>query len=241
MLQRQDAAERQLGTHGKQQDEEVQDPFAASLLFPVYAESGMTDCRPPFTDCTNQGSSLHQQARQSKARGARRKPQRHSSDRPGLVADATSDFSFCTPVKTSGHLPATQAYSEGPDAEADEAAARVRAYSEGPDAEADTLAVQVAARAVDASRWSASCTAAGLTSMTEEQFWEAARADLTDTADPVRHRSRLQSCQVGGHTPTETPACPSVRSSPELCSASADAHCRGITPLLGMQSLTTLL
>lgn len=198
----------QLGSHRQLQEHE--DPFKASAMFPVYAEvsSGM-----PLTDCTNQlpsiqGCQLMAEARKSRPR---RKHQLSRSTATCLSAATDSGSAFHAAAK-SQHASVSQ-----------------QTCAEAAEAQAVTAQHKLTHSASDA---------AALTSLSEDDFWEAARADLTDTAEVVRHRSRLHE-GGGADSPVRTrqmstfnddlSRTPKARMYPMLHS--------GITPLLGMFAL----
>ena len=74
-----------------------------------------------------------------------------------------------------------------------------------------------------------------LSSLTEDEFWEAARAELLDTVEPVRHRSCIS--QLGSVCPIEISALSIVadkmQHTPEPRTNKGLVLLSGITPLLG--------
>lgn len=194
----------QPGPHRQLQEQE--DPFKASAMFPVYAEvsSGM-----PLTDCTNQPPSIQGCQHLAKAQKSRprRKRQLSRSTATGLSAATGSGSAFRAAVKSQHASVSQQTCTEA--AEAQAVAAQHRLTRSASDA-------------------------AALTSLSEQDFWDAARADLTDTSEVVRHRSRLHE-GVDPDSPVRTrqmstfsddvSQTPKAKMYPMLHS--------GITPLLG--------
>ena len=74
-----------------------------------------------------------------------------------------------------------------------------------------------------------------LSSLTEEEFWEAARAELLDTAEPVRHKSCIG--ELDGVSPVKAIQLPVLASrmqhTPEPRVNNGPVQPSGITPLLG--------
>ena len=214
------------------QQAEEEDPFIASTLFPAYAELA-SSVRPvsfgPLTDCTNQlGSAQHQatqhqdtqtQATQRVSKPQKSRARQHGVHRSQPAAELSKDsgFAFRPCAKTRDGL--------------------VRSTAVIP----DISSLQ---------RHGLACSASGavaeLTSLTEEEFWQAARADLLDTAETVRHKSRLQICSIVAVSPGGMPQAALLGRS-QLMTPQAelpgDAKCGqlyGITPLLGILVLTLL-
>ena len=219
------------------QQAEEEDPFIASTLFPVYAELA-SSVRPmsfgPLTDCTNQlGSAQHQttqlqatqhqdtqtQATQRVSKPQKSRARQHGVHRsqPAAAVSKDSGFAFRPCAKTRDGLVHSTA-----------------AIPHIGSSQRHGLAC------------SASGAVAELTSLTEEEFWQAARADLLDTAETVRHKSRLQICPVGVVSPGGMPQAALLGRS-QLMTPKAElpgnAKCGqlyGITPLLGILVLTLL-
>ena len=151
----------------------------APALCPVHAELS-SRIRPisfgPFTDCTNQLGSAQPQATQPQA------TQHQHMDRlrvhkfqPVAASGKESEFAFRTRAKARDCLVCSTA-----------------AIPDISSSQRHGLAC------------SASGAVAALTSLTEEEFWQA-RADLLDTAETVRHKSRLQICPIGAVCPGGMP------------------------------------
>ena len=200
-------SESQLGSQGQQQEGE--DPFKASAMFPVYAE--LAGSRP-LTDCTNQLASTGIQSHQHGYMPhtvAQSRQSRHASKSAADVNKAANS------VLALHQASAKSAYS-------------------GQQACGPTSAVEP----MPAQRLTCSApdAAAVLTSLSEADFWQAARADLTDTAETVKHRSRLCYSLLMASTPVKVHQMKafggSMAQTPKL--AMHQAHDSGITPLLGM-------
>ncbi|KAA6423906.1 MAG: hypothetical protein FRX49_05865 [Trebouxia sp. A1-2] len=198
-------SESQLGSQGQQQEGE--DPFKASAMFPVYAE--LAGSRP-LTDCTNQLASTGIQSHQHGYMPhtvAQSRQSRHASKSAADVNKAANS------VLALHQASAKSAYS-------------------GQQACGPTSAVEP----MPAQRLTCSApdAAAVLTSLSEADFWQAARADLTDTAETVKHRSRLCYSLLMASTPVKVHQMKafggSMAQTPKL--AMHQAHDSGITPLL---------
>jgi len=200
----------QLGSQWQQQEGE--DPFKASAMFPVYAElagSSNASGSSPLTDCTNQLASTGIQSRQhvlvqhTTAQSRERRYASKSAAVVNMVADSElachqtsakqrySGQQACGPVSAAEHMPAQRL----------------------------------------------TCSAShALTSLSEEDFWQAARADLTDTVETVKHRSRLCHDLVKASTPVKAHQMKALSGSMAQTPKPAmhQAHYSGITPLLGM-------
>ncbi len=205
----------QLGSRWQQQEGE--DPFKASTMFPVYAElagSSNASGSSPLTDCTNQlastGIHSHQHALVPHT-FAQSRHRRHASK-------SAADVSKVADLALALH----------------QASAKGRHTCSGQQA-----CVSVpAADPMPAQRLtcSASDAAAALTSLSEEDFWQAARADLTNTVETVKHKSRLCDACSQASTPEKVHQMKAlIAQTPKA--GMLEAHYSGITPLLGMLML----
>ncbi len=205
----------QLGSRWQQQEGE--DPFKASAMFPVYAElagSSNASGSSPLTDCTNQlartGIHSHQHALVQHT-FAQSRHRRHASK-------SAADVSKVADTALALH----------------QASAKGRHTYSGQQA----CGSVPAAEPMPAQRLtcSASDAAAALTSLSEEDFWQAARADLMDTAETVKHKSRLCDALLKSSTPVRLHQMKalsgSIAQTPKP--GMREAHYSGITPLLGM-------
>ncbi len=205
----------QVGSHRQQQEGE--DPFKASAMFPVYAElAGSSNASgiSPLTDCTNQlastGIRSHQHGLVQRTFAQSRQRRRASKPAAGVSKVADSALAL--------HQ-----------ASAKERCAYSWQQACGPTPAAEPMPAQRLT-------CSASDAAAALTSLSEEDFWQAARADLTGTVETVKHKSRLCDGLSQASTPVKVHQMKALSGSmaqtPEA--AMHQAHYSGITPLLGM-------
>ena len=216
-------AEVQQGCHGgsqlgsRWQQQEGEDPFKASAMFPVYAElagSCNASGSSPLVDCTNQlastGIHSHQHALVPH-KLAQSRHRRHASK-------STADVCKIADAALALH----QASAKGRHTYSGQ-----RACGSVP-----------AAEPMPAQRLtcSASDAAAALTSLSEEDFWQAAQADLTDTVETVKHKSRLCDACSQASSPEKVHQMKaligSIAQTPKP--GTHEAHYSGITPLLGM-------
>ena len=207
----------QLGSQWQQQEGE--DPFKASAMFPVYAElagSSNASGSSPLTDCTNQlaskGMHSHQHALVQHT-FAQSRHRRHASK---SAADV--------------HLAADSAQVLH-QASATQQCACSCQQACGPVPAAEPMPAQRLTR-------SASDAAAALTSLSEEDFWQAAQADLTDTVETVKHKSRLCDACSQASTPEKVHQMKALKGSIPVAQTPKpgmlEAHYSGITPLMGM-------
>ena len=214
--------------HAKQQ-QEGQDPFEASLLSPVCVEPCKVGSRGPLLDQTNlAGHTLQQASHRTHQHNQRSEWHRHKpyETATALALACNAAPGFQTPIQAKTVMSSAHAPSAG-------AIAKCAGDVDRVDAQMPA-ACMAAGMTAD--------PGAGLTALTEEQFWESARADLTDTAEPVRHRSRLHGCQPEAESPTDLKWSSPVTSkhgqqlNPEPGPAQRSPYWHGITPLLGKHS-----
>ncbi|KAL0039818.1 hypothetical protein WJX77_008866 [Trebouxia sp. C0004] len=188
-----------LGSQWQQQ--EGDDPFKASAMFPVYAELAGSS---PLTDCTNQLAGTGIQSHQ------------HALVQHTFASKSAADVNIVADSALALHRAST----------------KQRCAYTGQQAFGPTLA----AEPLPAQRLtcSASDAAAALTSLSEEDFWQAARADLTDTVETVKHRSRLCDSFHKVSTPEKVHQMKALSGSMAQTPKPAmhQAHFSGITPLL---------
>ena len=205
----------QLGSQWQQQEGE--DPFKASAMFPVCAElagSSNASGSSPLTDCTNQLASTGIRVQQHALVQHTFAKSRHSRH----TSKSAADVSQVADSALALHQ-----------ASAKDSCAYSGQQACGPVSAAEPMPAQRLT-------CSASDAAAALTSLSEPDFWQAARADLTDTVETVKHRSRL--CDEGSQASTPE----KVHQMKALSGSMAQtpkpgmrqAHHSGITPLLGM-------
>ena len=205
----------QMGSRWQQQEGE--DPFKASAMFPVYAEpagSSHASGSSPLTDCTNQlastGIHSHQHAlvQHTFAQSRHRKHASKSAVDVNMAADSVLTLH--------------------------QASAKERCAYSGQQA-CDAVP---AAEPMSAQRFtcSASDAAAVLTSLSEEDFWQAARADLTDTVETLKHRSRLCDALSQASSPVRVYQMKALSGSMAQTPKPGmhQPNYPGITPLLGM-------
>ena len=202
------------------QQEEGEDPFRASAMFPVYAEltgSSNASGSSPMTDCTNQLASTGIHSHQHKLvqhKFAQSRHRRHASKYAADVSKvADSEFAL------------HQAFAK-----------QKCAYSSQQACGSVPAAEPMAAQRLTCS---ASDAAAALTSLSEEDFWQAAQADLTDTVETVKHKSRLCDACSQASTPEKVHQMKalsgSIAQTPKP--GTHEAHYSRITPLMGMLML----
>ncbi|KAL3143474.1 hypothetical protein ABBQ38_002282 [Trebouxia sp. C0009 RCD-2024] len=214
----QQAQHAQQATRHQEQAQPMQDPFQASDRFPVCPELSLLPSRSSqqdrqqglLTDSTNFSTAPRSLCCQTVKPAARGHAQqmRHGS----TAADAAV-------TAVDGHCMAVQRKS---------CLELIRPRCD----DAVTVPAQPRGRADRADR--ADTAEELLSSLTEEEFWEAARAELLDTADAVRHRSCMS--QLQGGSPCKMPELPvhdgGSQNTPDPRKPIGQLLPSGITPLL---------
>ena len=208
----------QQAQHGLGTQLPIEDPFKASEQFPVCPELSLWLPRSIkqikqydlLADCTNQLASIQSQQFQH----LRLPVKSRAKHRPRAEAATAVRQEYSTAAQTDS-CPNHDKKGLGH-------ALRIHTADKAQHA----LRTHVEDRAQPASE---------LSSLTENEFWEAARGDLLDTAEAVRHQSRVN--QLSALTPVrmeELSLYPSGQHQTPLPRLQAGlTHQRGITPLLG--------
>lgn len=210
---RQQAQHAQQATWHQEQAQPIEDPFQASDRFPVCPELSLLP------------SSSNQQHRQQ-----------------GFLTDSTHYFTAprnlcCQTVKPAARVHAHQMRHGSTAADA----AVTAVLGDSMAVETNSCLEPIRTRCDEAvtvpAQPSGRADRVGdlLRSLTEEEFWEAARAELLDSADAVRQRSCMSQLQAG--SPRKMPELPAhdgrSQNTPDPRKCTGQLLPSGITPLLG--------